>query len=131
MTALLDTHVLLWLLDGSSRLGPGTRAWLERQPRVHVSAASLWEIAIKEELGKLAVPGNLTDLISASGTTWLPVSPSHSWATRSVTGLPHRDPFDRLLLAQAAEEDLTLVTADVLLRAGEVSPSVRRRDARE
>ncbi|WP_432560344.1 type II toxin-antitoxin system VapC family toxin [Granulicoccus sp. GXG6511] len=130
MTALLDTHVLLWLLEDSPRLGEGTRGWLQRQPRVFVSAASVWEIAIKQELGKITTPDELPDLIERSGLDWLPVAPIHSWTVRKVSGLPHRDPFDRMLLAQAHQESLTLVTADAVLLGADVVPPVARRDPR-
>lgn len=129
MTALLDTHVLLWLLDGSSRLGADASTWLTRQPNVLVSCASLWEIASKLELGKIAVPDDLPDLVERSGLEWLPIAPEHSWGVLQVKGLPHRDPFDRLLLAQAQHEGLTLVTADTTLLKADVRPA-KIRDAR-
>ncbi|HHV20163.1 MAG TPA: type II toxin-antitoxin system VapC family toxin [Propionibacterium sp.] len=131
MTALLDTHVVLWLLEDSPRLGGRTRDWLQRQPRVFMSSASLWEIAIKQELGKITAPVDLPDLVERSGLEWLSVTPIHTWNVRNVSGLPHRDPFDRLLLAQAHQESLTLVTADSLLLAADVVPPVSRWDARE
>lgn len=130
MNALLDTHVLLWLLDDSPQLGEHTRDWLAERATVHVSAASVWEVAIKAELGKLSVPEDLVARVEAAGLEWLAVSPQHAWAVRSVSGLPHRDPFDRMLLAQAATEGLTLVTADALILGAEIAPAVRIRDAR-
>lgn len=129
MSALLDTHVLLWLLDESPRLGTETIGWLRRQPRVQVSTASLWEIAIKQDVGKLRVPTGLPELITASGLAWLPIEAEHAWATITITGLPHRDPFDRMLLAQACYENLTLVTADTAILTAPVEPTVRLRDA--
>lgn len=127
---LLDTHVVLWLLDDSPHLGPQTRDALLAAPALHVSAASLWEVAIKADLGKLSVPDDLPERIAQAGLQWLDVRPHHPWASRSVEGLPHRDPFDRLLLGQAVEEGMSLVTADRALLAADLTPGVRRLDAR-
>ena len=126
---LLDTHVVLWLLADDRRLGPKAREAI--QGRVaHMSAASLWEMAIKAELGKITVPDELPELIEQAGLVWLPVTPAHTWAVRTVRGLPHRDPFDRLLLAQAGAERLDLLTADQTLLSASLEPSVRLVDAR-
>ncbi len=127
---LLDTHVILWLLDDSDDLGPRTREALLAAPALHISAASLWEVAIKSGLGKLAVPDDLPARIEEAGLQWLPVTPGQVWTSRTLTGLPHRDPFDRLLCAQALEERLPLVTADQALLAADLRPDVRRTDAR-
>lgn len=127
---LIDTHVALWLLDDSADLGPRARGTLLAAPALHVSAASLWEIAIKSGLGKLAVPDDLPARMEQAGLQWLPVTPSHVWISRLLTGLPHRDPFDLLLCAQALEERLPLVTADQALLTADLRPDVRRVDAR-
>lgn len=127
---LLDTHVALWLLDDSADLGARARKALLAAPALHVSTASLWEIAIKSDLGKLTVPDDLPTRVEHAGLQWLPVTPGHVWSSRSLTGLPHRDPFDRLLCAQALEERLPLVTADRALLAADLRPDVRRIDAR-
>jgi len=126
---LLDTHVLLWLLADDPVLGDRTRDALAGR-EAHVSTASMWEIAIKAELGKLSVPDDLPGRIEAAGLAWLPVSPEHAWASRGVEGLPHRDPFDRLLVSQAVAEDLLLVTADRVLLGSDLRPAVRLQDAR-
>lgn len=108
---LLDSHALLWFLAGNSRrIGKGLRAEIETGPAV-VSVASLWEIAIKVDLGKLVAPDDLPQRVVASGFELLAVEAEHVW---SVRGLPwhHRDPFDRLLIAQARVERLPIVTAD-------------------
>lgn len=127
---LLDTHVLLWLLSDDSKLGGRTRELILAQGLVHVSVASLWEIGIKAELGKLAVPDDLPDRVDQAGLDWLPVTSEHAWGSRTVTGIPHRDPFDRLLVAQAALMGFSLVTADRVLLSAELDPPVSRVDAR-
>lgn len=131
MSCLLDTHVALWLLEDSPRLGPLTRTWLNDRPRVFVSAASLGEIAIKRDLGKISAPAELPELVERSGLEWLPITPHDAWAAGSITGLPHRDPFDRLLVAQADLHSLTFATADRVLLAAELDPAVPRHDATE
>lgn len=131
MTTLLDAHVLLWLLTDDPALGPETRTWLQRQDRRLVSTASLWEIAIKSRLGRLDAPDHLPELVTRSGLAWLPVSADHVWRTREIDGLPHADPFDRLLLAQALVEDAVLVTADRALLASPLRPRPTLRDARD
>lgn len=112
MKLLLDTHVLLWWLDDPSLLStPAHDAIAEPENDVLVSTAVVWEIVIKVGLGKLAIPANLDDAIRQSGFRYLPVEASHALAIR---GLPnhHRDPFDRMLIAQAVVEDATLLTRD-------------------
>lgn len=110
---LLDTHVLLWALTDPGRLGEQTIEALSRET-CHVSAASTWEIAIKASLGKLAAPDDLADQILAAGFVELPVVMRHTTAAPAVE-LPQKDPFDRLLVAQAAAEAMTFVTADTLI----------------
>jgi PIN domain nuclease of toxin-antitoxin system len=117
LNLLLDTNALLWWLNGSERLGGPARSVISN-PRnvVYVSAASAWEIAIKLALGKLAVSvyaGNwLPEALRVNRFTALAITVEHALA---VEHLPphHTDPFDRLLLAQAVAENLTIVTADV------------------
>ncbi|KRF34778.1 type II toxin-antitoxin system VapC family toxin [Nocardioides sp. Soil805] len=125
---LLDTQSVLWLLQGSDRLGPVAHTAIAAAPAGHVSTASLWEIAIKRRLGKLETPDDLPDLIERSGLQWLPVTARHTWATQDVE-LPHRDPFDRMLVAQATIDRLTLVTADRVILGAEL-PGVSVLDAR-
>jgi PIN domain nuclease of toxin-antitoxin system len=116
---LLDTHVLLWALDGNERLGPATRELLLATEAIaYVSSASTWELEIKRSLGKIDLPSDLISQIEDSGFAELPVRHRHIEALGMVS-LPHRDPFDRLLMAQARVEGLTFVTADrVILTAG-------------
>jgi PIN domain nuclease of toxin-antitoxin system len=110
---LLDTHAFLWWLQDSPRLGrEARRAVADTQSIVHVSAASVWELAVKTALGKLRVDGiDIPDEIAANGFVELPVGSRHAW---HAGGLPrhHDDPFDRILIAQAQLEELTLVTHD-------------------
>jgi PIN domain nuclease of toxin-antitoxin system len=116
MRLLLDTQVFLWFLEDSRKLGKLPRKLIAEADEVVVSAASIWEAAIKAGIGKLDVSAeNLVAGISASGFTELPVRASHG---ARVQSLPHhhRDPFDRLLIAQAISEPLQLITADALLR---------------
>lgn len=115
MRLLLDTHVFLWAVAGSAQLKPAHRRLIESADAVHVSAASIWEVAIKVRLGKVeADPQALVEAIEASGFISLPIKPAHAAA---VANLPdhHKDPFDRLLVAQALTEPLRLLTADTVL----------------
>lgn len=108
---LLDTPVLLWLLGDEPRLGPLARDRIQSAHAVFASTASLWELAIKHSLGKFPDPEPLLDAIERAGVRLLPILPAHALAVRS-SPLPHRDPFDRMLLAQAGAESCTLLTAD-------------------
>jgi PIN domain nuclease of toxin-antitoxin system len=117
MRLLLDTHVFLWAVTANRRLKVNTRAFLSRADVVYVSAASIWEIAIKARLGKIeADAAFLVDAIDSSGFQELPVSARHAAAVARLP-LHHNDPFDRLLLAQAFLEPLRFVTADSTLAA--------------
>jgi PIN domain nuclease of toxin-antitoxin system len=110
MKVLLDTHVVVWWFEDPTQLAPDVRDAISRpENRVLISAASGWEISIKRSLGKLNVPHDLEVVVPGSGFEWLPVTPRHAMA---VEGLPfiHRDPFDRLLIAQAIVEEAILVT---------------------
>ena len=121
MRLLLDTHIFLWAITGSTRLTRATRRLMESADEVYVSAASVWEIAIKAGLGKVeADPDAVAAAIEPSGFLELPVHAAHA---ARVARLPphHHDPFDRLLVAQALVEPLRLVTADsVLTQYGEL-----------
>src|ERR1700729_1680943 len=117
MRLLLDTHVFLWAVTANRQLKASTRKFLSRADAVYVSAASIWEIAIKSQLGKIEADVTfLVEAIDSSGFQELPVSAHHAAA---VAKLPrhHSDPFDRLLLAQAFLEPLRLVTANSALTA--------------
>jgi PIN domain nuclease of toxin-antitoxin system len=116
MTLLLDTHTFLWWLEGSRKLGRRARATIgAAESAVWVSAATAWEIAIKMALGRLALrepPETcLPREILHSGFQTLAISVAHALAVRALP-LHHADPFDRMLVAQAEAEGMTLVTAD-------------------
>lgn len=113
---LLDTHVLLWLLEDSPRLGIYARDRITGGAEVYVSAASTWELAIKSAIGRITLPDDLDTAIDRSGLRDLPVTRRHTLAS-DVTALPHKDPFDTILLAQATMEQLSLLTADAKLLA--------------
>ena len=110
MNLLLDTHVLIWWDEGRRLSGAARRA-IETADTVYVSAASAWEVAIKTGLGRLRPTRTVGEAAEESGFLELPVTFRHA---QRVSGLPalHRDPFDRLLVAQADLEGLTLVTRD-------------------
>ena len=115
MRLLLDTHVFLWAVAGSPQLKAPTRRLLEAADEVYVSAASIWEVALKARLGRIdADPAELAAAIEPSGFLHLPVSAAHA-AGVALLEPHHNDPFDRLLIAQALAEPLKLVTADPLL----------------
>jgi PIN domain nuclease of toxin-antitoxin system len=115
MRILLDTHVFIWAVTDSRRLRAPARALLAGADEVWVSAASIWEIAIKARIGKISGDATaLANAIGQSGFRELPVLSRHS---ARVATLPHGDPFDRLLIAQAVCEPLQLVTADSALAA--------------
>jgi PIN domain nuclease of toxin-antitoxin system len=118
MDLLLDTHALVWWLAGDERLsGPARAAVADAANKVFVSAASLWEIATKYRLGKMpGVAGMMADLeavVLARGFTGLPVSLRHGQMAGALAG-SHRDPFDRMLVAQALAEGLALVSNEVV-----------------
>lgn len=115
MRLLLDTHVLLWALADDARLTPAARRHIEGATEVFVSAASFWELAIKIGLGKLAADlAQIRETVGRVGFEELPVTGEHAQALLSLPAL-HRDPFDRLLVAQAISEPLHLLTADALV----------------
>ena len=111
MRLLLDTHILLWWLAENPKLSMTARARIAEAEIVYVSAASVWEMAIKVSTGKLRAPEDLEKQLRRHGFEQLPVSVHHALG---VATLPrhHADPFDRMLVAQASFESLTLVTAD-------------------
>lgn len=114
MNLLLDSHVLLWWLSDDKRLSRKARGLIEHTDEVFVSAATTWELAVKASLGKLRMPEGFLEVVEAQGFLHLPISPEHAMAVQSLPW-HHRDPFDRILLAQAMVEGLRLVSADAAL----------------
>jgi PIN domain nuclease of toxin-antitoxin system len=113
---LLDTHIALWWFSADMRL-PEAECDRIRSSRCHVSLASVWEVAIKYQLDKLPVsPEDFLGAIDAAAMRLLPIQPAHVVATGKIP-LLHKDPFDRLLVAQSMTESLTLLTADARLAA--------------
>lgn len=111
MKLLLDSHVLLWWLADSEEIAGDAADQIERADEVFVSAASVWEIEIKRAKGKLTSPADLRWRLAQSGFQELMISGKHA---EEAARLPdhHSDPFDRMLVAQARIENLTLMTAD-------------------
>lgn len=115
MRVLLDTHLLLWALSKPSKLSAATRKRIIAA-EVYVSAASIWEISIKSGAGKLSAdPDRVLAAIEPAGFILLPISGEHA---AKVAQLPllHKDPFDRMLVAQASVEPMLLLTNDEVLR---------------
>ena len=109
---LLDTHILLWWLSDDPRLGQTTRrAISEPRNQVFISAASAWEISIKKSLGKLIAPDNMDAIIDDEGFDQLTITVFHAEQAGRLPG-HHKDPFDRMLIAQAQAEGLDIVTSD-------------------
>jgi len=109
---LLDTHVLLWWLSDDSRLGKTSRKAISNpRNQVYVSAASTWEISIKKSTGKLTAPEDMDAIVESEGFDKLPITLFHG---EQAGLLPehHRDPFDRMLIAQAQSDGLVIITND-------------------
>lgn len=117
MRLLLDTHVLLWALGDVAQLDAKARAAIaDGRNVVYVSAASVWEISIKRALGKLVAPADVENVVMKTGFRPLPITLAHA---EHVATLPphHADPFDRMLVAQAGLDGLTLATRDARMKA--------------
>ena len=121
MTALLlDTHTLLWSVGDEDRLSPSAHEVLSAGAvPAYVSAASIWEIAIKQASGKLDAPENLLDKVAEARFIELGIGFEHAIRAGALP-THHRDPFDRMLVAQAQSEGLTIVTNDELVAAYDV-----------
>jgi PIN domain nuclease of toxin-antitoxin system len=118
---LLDTHSFLWWLAGDEALPGAARAAIAAADNaIFVSAASTWEIATKHRIGKLpgvaAIVADLDGAVASQGFVGLPISLRHGQAAGALPG-PHRDPFDRMLIAQAMHENLVLISNEVLFDA--------------
>lgn len=120
MRLLLDTHAALWWLSGDERFGSAAAEHLsDAANEVLLSAAVVLEVAIKRSLGKLDAPAELAPTLLAAGARSLPVTLEHASAVEALRH--HRDPFDRLLVAQATVERAAVVSADPALRAYDVA----------
>jgi PIN domain nuclease of toxin-antitoxin system len=124
MKVLLDTHAFLWLIHDDDRLSKAARqTFLNTQNRLFFSAASMWEICIKISLGKISLRKGWSQIIQEemerSMVSWLPIQQRHCI---EIVDLPfhHRDPFDRILIAQAMVEDMHLLSRDSRLSAYEI-----------
>ncbi len=116
MNLLVDTHILLWWLADSSELPAVARELLiDAANIVHVSAASVWEISMKRSTGRLKIPDAYQDTIASQGFIELPMTWAHARAAGELPPI-HRDPFDRMLVAQAIAEKLSLLTVDADVR---------------
>jgi PIN domain nuclease of toxin-antitoxin system len=111
---LLDSNVVVWLDQRPERIPPHVLSRIESAPEVFVSAVTAWELGIKQALGDLTLLRPVSEMVRTQNMTELPVTIRHGEAVRDLP-LLHRDPFDRLLLAQAMVERLILVTGDRLL----------------
>lgn len=115
MKILLDTHVFIWSVTRKSLSPTATALFLDSANELYFSLASYWEIAVKVSLGKLVLDNKwmqqIDEEMTANGIQWLPIAKEHC---QQVTTLPHLhgDPFDRLLIAQAMVEQMTLMTAN-------------------
>ncbi len=116
MRLLLDSHVLLWFLWQSPRLGAHAASTIaDSGNEVFVSAASIWEVALKRAKSLLDAPENLSGVVEQAGFIPLPLSLFHA-EQAAMLPMHHRDPFDRMLIAQAQAEGLVLVTRDAHIR---------------
>lgn len=123
MRLLLDTHALLWSITSRRMSDAADAAFVEAENTLYLSIASYWEMCIKLSINKLTLPENWVEIIelvmAVNDIAWLPIEPAHC---RELLTLPHhhRDPFDRLLIAQARSEGLTVLTADPNFRRYDV-----------
>ena len=121
MRLLLDTHVAIWFFDDPALIADDAREAIEDPTnRSFLSAASVWEWALKHSLGRISMPGALDVGATRAGVEELLVTWAHGRAAADLP-LVHRDPFDRMLVAQALAEDLVLITGDPLIRRYEVA----------
>ena len=120
MNLILDTHIILWWLDNSDKLPEKYLRAIENSNNIcFISSASIWEISIKSAIGKLEIPDNFTDILHQEGFRELPVSWTHAAMVRKLP-FHHKDPFDRLIIAQSIIEDYTLLTVDKIIPEYEV-----------
>ena len=124
MDLLIDTHVFIWWEQNAAQLPPAiVDALSDSRTRVFVSAVSIWEIATKRRSGKLVFEGLLTEAIEAGGFTELPIAARDAERAGNLDW-EHRDPFDRIIVAQCLNHKLTLVTADRIIRLRDDIPQL-------
>ena len=116
---LLDAHVLLWWLQDTGDLSDQLKERIDTELEVYVSAATRWELSIKAASGKIDLPEDLGAVLEDSGLSELPIRPAHAELAGRLPAI-HRDPFDRMLVAQALTERLTLVTRDRFIQKYDV-----------
>ena len=119
MRLLLDTHILLWWLSQDPKLNDETMKLIRDTPDVYISVATMWELGAKQQIGKITAPDDVLERVESAGFTHLAIGFHHA-VTASRLPLIHRDPFDRMLVAQARCEGLTLVTRDSDIQKYEV-----------
>lgn len=114
MSLLIDTHAFMWFCEDDLRLPASVRLLMENDTGLTVSIASFWEITIKASLGKLVIPGNIAGVMDkalSKGFEILPIEREHLMILATMD-LIHRDPFDRIIIAQSIAEDMPLVSSD-------------------
>ena len=112
MNLILDTHTLLWWLSDEATLSPAARSAIaDPENTVYLSAVVIWEIRIKEAIGKLTLPPDFREVLDEQSFVELAISVAHAHALRDLPPI-HRDPFDRLLVAQAVHEGMLIATHD-------------------
>jgi PIN domain nuclease of toxin-antitoxin system len=110
---LIDTQACLWFLADDPQLSEDAKSTMEAADEVLlISTASLWEMAIKSSLGRLDVPDDLPEVLADQGFSTLEITTDHAWEVRHLTLGDHRDPFDRMLAAQARVEELPIISSD-------------------
>jgi PIN domain nuclease of toxin-antitoxin system len=115
MNLLLDTHIFLWWLDDPLKLSQEAATAIRNPDNlVYVSAATIWEISIKQALGKIDAPSDFNEVMKSCQFEALPICHEHAQSVRNLP-LFHRDPFDRMLVSQAIIKNLTLVTRDSII----------------
>ncbi|MCG8336741.1 MAG: type II toxin-antitoxin system VapC family toxin [Proteobacteria bacterium] len=120
MNLLLDTHILLWWLDDNPILKESERAAISNPDNIIiVSSAVIWEIRIKQGIGKLELPSEYFEVIKKQGFEFLPITFEHVYAVGNLP-MHHRDPFDRMLISQAKHQKLTIITRDNIIKKYDV-----------
>lgn len=128
MNLLLDTNSLIWFSENSPKLGKNARRLIKEAQQCYVSAASVLEVTIKVMNGKLEVPSNLDIVVEKLDGDYIDITHKHAEALTRFPSLARHDPFDRLLLAQADTEQLTMLTSDKVLIGLELSYVVNARN---